>query len=555
MKHLLSIILSILLLTACGESKRNSQLLERAETIMNDSCDVALSMLQDSINPKTLTTERGRAIYAVLLSQALDKNYIDLTSDSIIAPAVEFFADVTIDDDSQSVHYAMLSNYYLGKIYLNNISLSKSLIHLLKAEQYALHINDHLYLGFIYSALAYTNNLGHNPSEDLKYTQLAYNHFKETGIKTYSNYALRDLAIAQNNCHKLNESQHSFNMLLNDSSIHNDSLFLISILPQYAKLQRNQSNFDSMKHTILSLDSLGYKYTATEYALLATAYINENNLSTAKNTLDNANKAISINDSIAILNALIKLNLKNNDYKSAYNNLNSIINAQIKTNYSIWEQSLMGVHRDFVNERAKISTLKLNAQKQTYIYLSISLALGIIVLVLIYQLIIRRKNANIENYIIAAQEINNLLSIKKQECSSLLDLHARLFNNQIKLFHNICDAYYETPIDSTISKNKVYESAKSAINKLSFNGKELHEFENFINSHLDNIMIDSRNCLSNLKEKDFNLLLYIYSGFSAKAIALFTHDKISNVYNRKARLKIKIEALNSPLKENFLKFF
>ncbi|MBQ2045665.1 MAG: hypothetical protein II260_00555 [Muribaculaceae bacterium] len=68
-------------------------------------------------------------------------------------------------------------------------------------------------------------------------------------------------------------------------------------------------------------------------------------------------------------------------------------------------------------------------------------------------------------------------------------------------------------------------------------------------------MIDSRNCLSNLKEKDFNLLLYIYSGFSAKAIALFTHDKISNVYNRKTRLKIKIEALNTPLKEKFLKFF
>lgn len=310
-----------------------------------------------------------------------------------------------------------------------------------------------------------------------------------------------------------------------------------------------------MKHTILTLDSLGYKYTAKENALLAIAYINEDNLINAQSTLDNTNNIYSINDSIAILNALIELNLKNNDYKSAYNNLDLFVKIQTKTNNNIWEQSLMRVHRDFVNEQAKISTLKLNAQKQTYIYLSISLALGIIVLVLIYQLIIRHKNANIENYIIAAQEINNLLSIKKQEYSSLLDLHARLFNNQIKLFHNICDAYYETPIDSTISKNKVYESAKSAINKLSFNGKELHEFENFINSHLDNIMIDSRNCLSNLKEKDFNLLLYIYSGFSAKAIALFTHDKISNVYNRKARLKIKIEALNTPLKEKFLKFF
>ena len=100
MKHLLPIILSILLLTACGENERNSQFLERAENIMNDSCDVALSMLQDSINPKTLTTERGRAIYAVLLSQALDKNYIDIASDLEYNTSIADFAVDVQDDQS-----------------------------------------------------------------------------------------------------------------------------------------------------------------------------------------------------------------------------------------------------------------------------------------------------------------------------------------------------------------------------------------------------------------------------------------------------------------------
>ena len=122
MKNLLFVILSLLLLSACGESKHNSQLLERADAIMNDSCEVALSILQDSIDTSTLTTERGRAIYAVLLSQALDKNYIDLTSDSIIAPALEYFAD---GDDP---HYAMLTHYYYGKILLNQNKLSDAII-------------------------------------------------------------------------------------------------------------------------------------------------------------------------------------------------------------------------------------------------------------------------------------------------------------------------------------------------------------------------------------------------------------------------------------------
>ena len=56
MKHLFTIILSLLLLTACSERERYSQFLNRAEAIMNDSCEVALSILQDSIDINTLTT-------------------------------------------------------------------------------------------------------------------------------------------------------------------------------------------------------------------------------------------------------------------------------------------------------------------------------------------------------------------------------------------------------------------------------------------------------------------------------------------------------------------
>ena len=147
MKHLLTFILSVLLLTACGESQRNSQLLNRAEAVMNDSCEVALSILQDSIDTTTLTTERGRAIYALLLSQALDKNYIDITSDSIIAPAVAYFAD------GNDPHYAMLTHYYYGRIFENANDNHNAIIQYTKATNYINQTSDHLIHGLIYSSL------------------------------------------------------------------------------------------------------------------------------------------------------------------------------------------------------------------------------------------------------------------------------------------------------------------------------------------------------------------------------------------------------------------
>ena len=159
MKHLLTFILSVLLLTACGESQRNSQLLNRAEAVMNDSCEVALSILQDSIDSTTLTTERGRAIYALLLSQALDKNYIDIASDSIIAPAVKYFAD------GDEPHYAMLTHYYHGKTLLNQNKLSDAIISCTKATDYAKELNDDFYLGLIYGSINNAYNATDNHIE------------------------------------------------------------------------------------------------------------------------------------------------------------------------------------------------------------------------------------------------------------------------------------------------------------------------------------------------------------------------------------------------------
>ena len=520
---------------------------------MNDSCEVALSILQDCIDTTTLTTERDRAIYAVLLSQALDKNYIDLTSDSIIAPAVKYFADVTINDDTQSVHYAMLTNFYLGRIHLNNYALSNSLIHLLKAEQFALHLNDHLYLGLIYSALAYTNNLGHNPTEDLKYTQLAYNHFKETGIKTYSNYALRDLAIAQNNCHKFNESQISFNMLLNDSSIQNDSLFLLSILPQYAKLQYNQSKFDSMKHTILSLDSLGYKYTATESALLATAYINENNLANAKSALDNTNNIYSINDSIAILNALIELNLKNNDYKSAYNNLDLFVKIQTKTNYSIWEQSLMGVHRDFVNEQAKNANLEVETQKnQILLIITISVAILFIAIFIIYALRMKNKaqKERINRILSEHYQSQNLISNAEKRISTLEDLLANETNKSQSLINEL--AIQKESLQLFTQQAKLREDATNAIetaeivarfrktlsNDSNPSDNDWEQLDKYINQQFPgfkNVLYK----LAKLSEIEYQVCLLLKAKFTPTEITKLVNLSKSGLGNARKRLFVK----------------
>jgi len=76
---------------------------------MNDNPESSLNLLK-SIDKESLSTRKEKARYALLYSMALDKNYIDLQSDSIIAPAVKYYRYHGSNEER------FLCNYYHARI-------------------------------------------------------------------------------------------------------------------------------------------------------------------------------------------------------------------------------------------------------------------------------------------------------------------------------------------------------------------------------------------------------------------------------------------------------
>ena len=58
-----------------------------------------------------------------------------------------------------------------------------------------------------------------------------------------------------------------------------------------------------------------------------------------------------------------------------------------------------------------------------------------------------------------------------------------------------------------------------------------------------------------LKEEEYRLLCYIFSGFSNQTISVFLSCKIGTISTRKSRLKTKITDADTPNKTLFLSFF
>lgn len=90
------------------------QKLEKAEEIMLSKPDSALLILQE-IDTSLLYSREKKALFSILYSQALDKNYIDIASDSIIRNAANYYsAGPDGLRKAQAFYYLGIVNYNAG---------------------------------------------------------------------------------------------------------------------------------------------------------------------------------------------------------------------------------------------------------------------------------------------------------------------------------------------------------------------------------------------------------------------------------------------------------
>lgn len=120
------------LLAACTEKTDYNTLLVRADSLMNLHPDSALNILE-SISTESLKTKADRAYYALLLTQARDKNYMVQTDDSLIRTAVQYY------DAHEDVLQQARAYYYWGSFYRDKNDYSQAI------DKYTIalsHIND-----------------------------------------------------------------------------------------------------------------------------------------------------------------------------------------------------------------------------------------------------------------------------------------------------------------------------------------------------------------------------------------------------------------------------
>ncbi len=133
---MLMLLLLACCITACTDLK-NQEVLNRAESLMEDHPDSALTILK-GIEKSSLSSKEELARYGLLMSMALDKNYIDTTSFDVLQPAIDYYLEKGNPTEKLRTYY------YQGRIFQNRGDRDKALNSFIKGIDVSTESNDSL---------------------------------------------------------------------------------------------------------------------------------------------------------------------------------------------------------------------------------------------------------------------------------------------------------------------------------------------------------------------------------------------------------------------------
>ena len=137
MKRLLFILALTLTLVACNRHSEHWATITEMETIIEERPDSVLNVLQ-AIDTDELIGDEERAKHALLLSMAMDKNYIDRTDFEILQPAIDYY------EDNGSATDKLRTYYYQGRIYQNQGNDASAMMSFVNAIDKGAESNDNL---------------------------------------------------------------------------------------------------------------------------------------------------------------------------------------------------------------------------------------------------------------------------------------------------------------------------------------------------------------------------------------------------------------------------
>ena len=376
-------ILLFLMITGCRKHYPVAEKLLQAEAVMNEYPDSALNLLK-GIEQTELQTREHHARYALLYSQALDKNYIDLTSDSLINIAVDYYKD---RDD---VRAKFLSYYYLGRIYTNANNLTQATLAYMEAEQLVDELGDDYAAGLLYDQMGDIFQEYYDFSKALESYQYATTCYQKANKPLHKLYGMLSQSGIYKSMNKDTDSFHIlYNILVEAKEINQTSVIrscLGDLIILCLKMNKHQEAISFYNNLInnYSIEQM----TSSLYANLSLLMAREKNMEKSQFYMNEAwKRAKNQSDSIHLYYISAQVEQLSSSYQKAFSDLEQSITLQNRSVREALQQPILTTQMDFLRQKMELQKYKAQSERQMRIIgvvLTILLAVAAVYAVSVY---------------------------------------------------------------------------------------------------------------------------------------------------------------------------
>lgn len=578
-------IMSAIFITACGGTNRGADSrMDIADAMMNTRPDSALRVLQ-RIDTAGLSESRI-ARYALLMTKAKHKNYVELNDTNLILKSIAFYNGNNDSNEVQSLYYYAAT--------LNNLDNSKkacSYYHL--ANDLATDIDDSFYKGLSARALSeyYRNNYLYGKS--LKYSiesQEAFRRYEAIQVDTTGKYSSwMDIMVAQAYIDAKQPEKGLEICSHPDSALYKtDSYFRYSTIQNRAMALHYLRRFDEAADQYRVMKEEGLELSAEDWCGFAHNLFNSGQLTEAACALDSARiRSLTPQDSLYYRIIYSNVIAAGGDYEAAYKVQKDLERCTQSLTDSLLEASrgaeLSYTYKKQSETKKKIASRE-NAIKNIFIIIAGLMAISCIGVGLKYSIKLRDKETDlsriksdsarlkekIESLNGLCNDLNRDLSAKelllrhKEELlskatpatsnceetsndgnnSGMIDedkaFYSTIRSELIKI-DEVCAMWYITANQDNMLKNLPEAAKKQMLNLRS--DLSLRFYDQLIDIYSRGWIDTVRNSYPQLKESSIRLIRYLYMGFST--------DTIAFLLKRSSRERINVS--KSKLKTSLLK--
>lgn len=378
MKRLLTILLLGLCLVACNRHSGHWATITAMERIIEERPDSVLNVLQ-AIDTDKLVGDEEPAKHALLLSMALDKNYIDKTDFEVLQPAIDYY------EDNGSATDKLRTYYYQGCIYQNMGNKTLAMESFVKAISEGCESNDMLTMartyfaqGTIYFSLYEWDDYIETNKNAASYFKQAekYNSYANCLIRIINGYTLND--DAENALLYINECKKILEVISDNRVADFYSAYLIYV----TKYGTNQEIGDLINDYIYIIPD-SYK----DWLTLCNAYYKIGKYDDALQATERYRSSANTRDELKYMALISMIYEKTDRYEESLRAYKEYMVVSDSTNYAIMRQDTKFVEERHALEMAKAKETEAKNKRTIAVLACVVALIGSLLVIMI----IRRR--------------------------------------------------------------------------------------------------------------------------------------------------------------------